>query len=113
MILKEIDLRSCVKENAETEIMYEVASARADDIELIRINLKSSAEQESGLNKLLAVLIRLLKNMKQNGQIQFYAVPESFSKMSTEAVFLINKYPVIFKNIPTSEENGQFIFIKL
>lgn len=114
MIFKEKDLRSVSRENAKTEIMFEIASARADNVELIRINIADSKDgQRSDLKRLEASVVQLLKAMKQRGQIQLFALPECFIKMNTEAVYLINKYPAIFKNIPSEEECESYIYIKL
>lgn len=113
MSYKEINLRSSTTDGANTEIMYEIATARADLIDLIRINLVSNEEDESiDLRKLFSSVIRLLKNMKQGGSIHFFATEDSFIRGTTEAVFLQNKYPELFFVQP-KVENGEFVYIKL
>ena len=43
MSYKEINLRALTPESAVTEIMYEIAACRADNIDLIRINILENA----------------------------------------------------------------------
>ena len=113
MSYKEINLRSISPDSAITEIMYEIASARADSIDLIKINSLSNANDEAfDPKKMFSSIIRLLKTMKQNGSIHFFATSDSFDRSTTEAVFLQNKYPDIFSVEPKAED-GEFIYIKL
>ena len=111
-IYKEIGLRSDIKEKIETEIMYEIASARADDVEFIRLDIESSADFVK-TRKIIATVIRTLKAMKSDGRIQFFATDNNFKSMSTEAIFLINKYPNYFENIHPTKNGELFIYIKI
>ena len=113
MSYKEINLRSLTPDGALTEIMYEIATARADGVDLIRINFQCCDVEESfDSKKLLSLVIRLLKTMKQNGSIHFFATLDSFARSTTEAVFLHNKYPEFF-SVQPKVENGEFVYIKL
>lgn len=114
MSYKEINLRANSAEAASTEIMYEIASSRADSVDLIRLNAfyDENAEGDIDYKRMLSSIIRLLKVMKQKGSIQFFATSDSFRQSTTEAVFLQNKYPLLFVN-PPSVDNGQFVYIKL
>ena len=90
-----------------TEIMFEVAGARADGNELIRLNINNDEA------KLYDGAIKLLKSMKQKGLIQFFATEKSFSNGSTEASFLINKYQ---DSISLGDNNGgeaSYIYVKI
>ena len=109
MKIKNIQIKSVEGDTALTEIMFEIASARAEKIELLRLNLNERAE---GYSKLLSFVIRKLKYMKQKGQIQFFALADSFERNSTEAVFLLNKYPEYFENIQVNEPKG-YIYVKI
>ena len=104
MILKEINLRAENSESAATEIMFEVAGARADGIELLRINITDST------GKILSGVVKLLKEMKRKGLIQFYASAKSFSDNTTEANYLINKYSDV---IGTQNGGEDFLYIKI
>ena len=54
---------------------------------------------------------RILKKMKADGRIQFFATTEGFASLKTEAVFLQNKYPDQLSFAVNSEE--EFIYVKL
>lgn len=109
MSYKELSLRAELPEGAVTELMYEIASCRADDADLIRINIDATLPE---IKKILSASLKTLKAMKEKGSIQFYATKESFDLMRTEAVFLQNKYPDLFSEI-ISSENQVYIFIKI
>lgn len=104
---KIIDLKAENIDSMTTEIMFEVAGARADGSELIRLNINNDEK------KLSDGAIKLLKNMKQKGLIQFFATEKSFSSGSTEASFLMNKYQDIISL--TNNEGGEvsFIYVKI
>jgi len=93
-----------------TELMFELASARADKIELVRLNVTHT---DMTFKKTVNTVLKVLKNMKSNGRIQFFATKDSFEISSTEAVFLNNKYPDIFANIPDLIENTTYFYVKL
>ena len=104
---KIIDLKAENIDSMTTEIMFEVAGARADGSELIRLNINNDDA------KLYDSAIKLLKNMKQKGLIQFFATEKSFSNGSTEASFLMNKYQDSISL--TNNEGGEvsFIYVKI
>ena len=62
--------------------------------------------------KLRSAAIRVLKEMKSRGAVQFFATGESFEKSTTEAKFLVNKYPEISYDTPENPEAG-YIFVKI
>lgn len=114
MSYKEIKLRTRTPESASTEIMYEIAACRADGVDLIRINI--SYDEDGGNNtefkRIISVIIKLLRNMKQKGSVQFFATADSFRLATTEAVFLQNKYPGLFSVQPEAND-GAFIYVKI
>ncbi len=113
MNYKEFNLRALTPDSASTEIMYEIATARADKVDLLRINvIYGEREGSVDIKKTLSHISKLLKSMKQNGTIHFFATPDSFTLGRTEAVFLQNKYSEHFLNMPQIDE-GTFIYIKL
>lgn len=115
MNYKEIKLRAKSPEAAATEIMYEIAACRADRVELIRFNISyvEEAEEVNTSKKILAAVLKLLRNMKQKGSVQFIATPESFAAGSTESRFLYNKFPSIFDSTPSANEGETFVFVKI
>ena len=107
MIIKEFTLGSALPDQIFTEIMYEVASAWSDRADLVRINFISGDTEKKIVNS----AVKILKKMKADGRIQFFATKEGFISSSTEAVFLNNKYPEHFSSSENSDSN--FIYIKL
>lgn len=114
MRYKELKLRANTPESASTEIMYEIASSRQEDVSLIRFNISYEADDESSteFKRLFSSVIKLLKSMKQKGSIQFFATSDSFKLATTEAVFLQNKYPDVFP-VKENIEGNAFIFVKI
>ena len=114
MSYKEFTLRSKSPEDASTEIMYEIASSRADGVDLIRINVAYSLSdsENADYKKSMKSIIRLLKSMKQKGSIQFFATADSFRLGTTEAIFLQNKYPSLLPH-GIEEDSFTFIFVKI
>ncbi len=114
MSYREINLRAKTPESVATEVMYEIASHRADGVGLLRINILYDAGEgiDAEKKRILSGIIKLLKNMKQKGSVQFFATEESFRTGSTEVVFLQNKYPEVFST-PPAFDGGAFVFVKL
>ena len=74
----------------ETEIMFAVASARAQGIEFLKIDI--SADKESGMKSAVA---KHLRQLKKQGRIQLFVDAHDLHGASTEAQYLTNKYPDI------------------
>lgn len=110
MKYKVVDFSNTNPSELITEVLFELASARADNIEIVRLNL---AHTEESIKKNFSAVTKTLKNMKSLGRIQFYATKDSFRESNTEAIFLINKYPEIFDNITLATENTTYFFVKL
>ena len=105
MILRQINLQAESVDAASTELMFEIAGARADGCDLVRVDL------ENKFDKLCSGVVKILKGMKQKGLIQFFATEESFDEGSTEASFLANKYNDLLNT--EREEGTIFIYIKM
>ncbi len=110
MSFRELCLRADMPDGAVTEIMYEVASCRADGIDLLKINIDNELSE---IKRIVSALLKTLKTMKQKGSIQFYATKESFDVMSTEAVFLQNKYPEHFSEGNINSDDQTYIYVKI
>ena len=81
------DLKSGSADQMSTELRYVIATARAAGNELIAI--KTDAEKS---DKAKLSMIKLLKSIKSEGKIDFFADKEAFEKNSREASYLINKF---------------------
>ena len=111
---REVRLRSKTKEATETEILYELAAAKVDGVEFVKLIIDTTYDGTAGdpVRKLIGQVIRTLKNMKVQGKIQFFATESNFATQSTEAIFLINKYPSYFDEL-TSVDGEESIYVKL
>ena len=74
----------------ETEILYNIASARANKVEILRFS-PSQVENE----KALSAAIRVLRGLKKQGKIRLFILSQDLFSDSTEAEYLRNKYPDI------------------
>lgn len=95
-----------------TEAMFEIACARADGEELVKFILPTEESAGAFYKKNISELLKTLKKMKSAGLIQFFATQASFTEATTEAVFLINKYPMVFENSDFAKEEG-YVFVKI
>ena len=112
MSYRKIDLRSTAPEAVGTEIMYEIAACRADGVDLICLCIRED-EDSPDTKRIFSTVIRLLRNMKQKGTVQFFATRVDFLSSSTEAVFLQNKYPEIFSPMSSEIDGSLYIYVKV
>lgn len=112
MNYKVIEIESLNGDDAVVEMRFAVADARAGGAELVRIDVPFG-EDEKVYKNIFSTLVRTLKLMKDERKIQFYATEKNFSSSSTEAAFLLNKYPSIFICGITDNENAGYIYIKI
>lgn len=91
----------------KNEILYIVASARASESELVRIEVTRAAD--SG-DKNMRTVIRCLKELKTAGRIQLYATKDSFLSSSVEAQYLKNKYS---DYLDQSDDDDSFVYVKI
>ena len=113
MNYKEFTLRAELPEQISTEILFEIASARADGIELLCINIFNEDKEYTLPKKQQGTVIKLLKNLKGEGRIQLFATSNSFNEHKTEAYFLQNKYPEIFNSSSTDFLDESKVYIKI
>ena len=109
---KVVLIESLNSDDAAVEMRFAVASARAGREELIRFDIPFM-EDEKEYRKMFNSLIRILKTMKEEHLVQFFATEKNFSENSTESAFLLNKYPSIFLMGLTDNPNAGYIYVKL
>lgn len=114
MICREINIKSLDADSALTELMFEIATARVDEVELLRFNIPFISDEKNNLSsqKVFEKMQKQLRSLKQTGQIQFFATPSDFQKNATEAVFLINKYPEVL-DISEPKQGTVFVYVKI
>jgi hypothetical protein len=110
MKYRELNLKSVSADKLKTEIMYEVASAHIAGIELLRFNIDKT--EDGQYKKVFSAITRILKVMKADGAIQFFATPALIEASSTEAQFLFNKYPQYFSEVPTETQAQSFVYVR-
>ncbi len=109
MEYKVVDLKSQNGKSAVNEILFEIATARAEGSSLLRISI----EKGSTLPSIMRSTRARLKKMKTEGQIQLFATPEDFERMDREARFMLNKYERIISGEIYEITNKSYIYIKL
>ena len=109
MDLKEIKLVTIDYDSFLTELKFEIATARSEGCRLLKIFIHETLA-ENELDKFYFSLYKSLRFMKQKGIIKLFASSDNFQKNSTEAVFILNKFPNIIDDI-NAEENGEYICI--
>ncbi len=112
MIYERLTLKNKTVVNAATEIMFEVATKRAEGAQLIRLDVVRT-ESEREFDRLIAGIGRVLKNMRTKRQIQFFVTPESFAEQTTETQFLLNKYSDYLEEGREPAEGTTYFYIKL
>ena len=110
MIFKTIEIGAERPIDIDTEIKFSIATARADETELICFDVK---RDEESFSRIYNAAIKVLKKMKNQGHIQFIATPASFANANAEAEFLINKYPEQIGNMPEYGDGEAYVFVKL
>ena len=95
----------------ETEILFNIASLRAVGIKLIRLDFVNKAKR-SAFNHQKQIMLSLLREMKREGRIQFFATEQTFEKMKLEAQFLYNKYES-FIDLSKDSDDVVFVYILL
>ena len=108
MRYKEIVLRANDTSGALTEIKFEIATARAENAELIVIRYSYGEAFSSFIFK----VSQALRKMKQKRLIQLFAFSENFSRGGTESVYLKNKYSELFADAFPSD-GDRILYIKL
>ena len=93
-------------ESLHTEILFRIAEAKARSCRLISFNMPVDKD------RLLADACRVLKEAKKKGKVQLFAIPSDFERQTTEAKYLINKYPDILNDAP-EEEGRIFVHVNI
>lgn len=109
MKYKEYSLTGNCFVDFDTEIKFEIANARIDEAELIKLSIKRSM-RDSENSRLTVCATKVLRSLKRAGWIQFFVMPEGFAENTTEAQFLLNKY---YEFIGSADDGLINIFVKL
>ncbi len=107
-----VDLQVKKNDGVAPEIMFLIASERVSGTELLCFNLPQD-DDEAVERRLAMQAIRTLKEMKGRGAIQLYATRDSFVALTTEAQYLINKYPELFEDVDYGQMSDRALYVKL
>lgn len=106
MIPEIIELSSTTREGLDTEIKFNIASAKVDECEILALSFPNG-----NANPRFDVIInKILSSLKRAGMLLFYLFDSELNELSTRGSFLINKYPDI---CDISIEGQNIVFIKL
>ena len=95
-------------DSLKTELLFRIATARAEGSELIRIDASGS---EDDRDQIFFRCKKILKAEKADGTVKAYAFQADFEKNTTEAAYLLNLYPEIAETVAKPE--FPYIFIKI
>lgn len=95
-----------------TEIKFLLASARFDGVELMRFVYETN-ETDREAKRLYNITLKVLRSLRAKKSIQFFVLPEGFAESTTEAEFLLNKYPEHFAAPPVLKENESEFYVKI
>ena len=95
-----------------TEIKFLLASARFDGVELLRFVYETN-ETDREAKRLYNITLKVLRSLRARKSIQFFVLPEGFAESTTEAEFLLNKYPEHFAAPPALKENESEFYVKI
>lgn len=87
-------LKNPSEKTLSTEIMFYVASERANRAELLRL-LVSLEISESDRERVILNSLKILRRIKKQGRIQLFVTPRDYEEPTTEAKYMHNKYPDI------------------
>ena len=74
-----------------TELRFIFASAKVDDLELLRLDLPFFGDEKE-TSRINGCVIKVLRTLKKEGVIEFYVNKDGFGLNSTESIFLQNKF---------------------
>ena len=92
----------------KTEILFRIATARADGSDLIRFDISGSEDER---DQIIFRCKKILKAAKNDGTIKLFAFEEDFEKKATEAEYLLNLYPEIAEKVEKTEYS--YFYLKI
>ena len=96
-------MKSTLSAEAHKETLFVIAAARADGASAVCFEF---SEQTT---KTVPAVKKALRSLKRRGVIQMLASKDDFENETTEAVFLLNKFP----EIEARSSIGELIYAKL
>ena len=104
MKISSVKLNSPTLQQLRTDILYSIASFRAQGMELVELIVSDTAKE-----KLENGTLKVLKEQKKQGSIRAYALAREISGESCEAEYLLNKYPDL--SLYNEKENSIIVLL--
>lgn len=92
MLFKTYTLDGSCKKDFDTEIRFDIASARYDGCDLVMLSFINDDSEEEN-TRLLSCITRVLSSLKKAGNIKFFVKPSQMLERTTEAEYIVNKFP--------------------
>ncbi len=91
MLLKTYCLEGSCKREFDTEIKFNLASAKYDGANLVRLSIMKSNDENENC-RLLSCVSKVLSSLKKQGTVNFFVKPEQMEQNTTEAEYITNLY---------------------
>ena len=104
MNYKVFTLENVEKNELESRLYFDIATARSLSYTLLKFEYKNDEKFEKQL-------ARKLREIKRKGKLEFFVFSFDFDKNTTEIQFLFNKFPALVQE-ELSGEDG-FVFVKI
>ena len=104
-------LKETTKKELNTEFMFTLATARVDAVEILLLDF-SPCEDRKVFARTHNQTIKMLRAQIQKGSVEFFVTKEGFEKSTTEAFYLINKFPELSSIVPSLSSNAIIARIK-
>ena len=95
MEYRRFDIQGNDADTLYTEILYALAVARTEGESLVRLVI--TPEEDTDAGKLSLAAARHLRRLKKEKKIGVFVLSAELSSDSTEAAYLLNKYPSLDK----------------
>ncbi len=106
--ISKFNISGQMKAQLETELRFDIASAKADGADLIELEVPVTGDERLDA-RILNFITRILGVMMREELIQFYATPHGFRSGTKEAMFLQNKYPEYLRE---DSADNCYVYIK-
>lgn len=98
------------KSQINTELNFIVASFRVNGVDVLKLEF-ASVEDEKLQCRIRNRALGVIKELKRRGAVEFFVKREDFNKSTTEAVFLLNKFPELTSLV--DEAGNDAVFLRL
>ena len=107
MVLSTYNLQGSCKKDFDTEIKFNLATARYEGADLIVFSINKREDEEEN-TRLLSCIYKILGTVKKAGTISFFVKPEQMEQNTTEAEYIKNKYA----DYLTFSDNLIYVYVK-